>query len=264
MANQNRKSIRDTALKFGYKNITLFRLLQKNGVDTSLDKDKLRQSRKTHQIDDNYFSKINTRDKAYIIGIISADGFLLKARKQVRISLTDFDVLEDIKSKLNYSKPLNVRKKQKEGHKLSKTLIIANTKIYDDILAIGITPAKSYTNSIPNIPNDLMPDYIRGFFDGNGCIYITLNKKSPNSIIAEIKIVSTIVLCTELMEYLKNKNIRSSVDRDKRTDDRIGNLRLRTREDIISFYRLIYNNIDDGLFMKRKHDKFKPLIDKHG
>jgi hypothetical protein len=43
-------------------------------------------------------------------------------------------------------------------------------EMYADLLALGGTPRKSYTTSMPAVPNDLVAYFIRGCVDGDGTL----------------------------------------------------------------------------------------------
>lgn len=143
------KSLSQTAKKFDVKVPTLRNRLLQNNIDTTLDKEAQSLRMVKYPIDRDYFEKIDTRDKAYILGLLFSDGYVSSSRKQVRLRLTDIDLLEEVREALNYTKPLNVCKKDKIHHKQSKELIICNKKIYEDILDLGITANKSYDCKFP-------------------------------------------------------------------------------------------------------------------
>lgn len=42
----------------------------------------------------------------------------------------------------------------------------------DDLSRWGVVPDKTHVGAVPDIPSELVPDYIRGLIDGDGCICI--------------------------------------------------------------------------------------------
>jgi len=52
---------------------------------------------------------------------------------------------------------------------------------YDFLLKIGLSPAKSKTISELAIPNGYFFDFLRGYFDGDGCSYSYWDRVFPNS-----------------------------------------------------------------------------------
>jgi intein/homing endonuclease len=49
--------------------------------------------------------------------------------------------------------------------------------IYNDIIALGGKERKSLDMDFPEIPKEFLPDFIRGYFDGDGCIMQLKNKR---------------------------------------------------------------------------------------
>ena len=62
------------------------------------------------------------------------------------------------------------------------------------------------------------------------------------------------------INYLQSKGIVCYLDRDKRIDNRIGELRIRAIKSVCDFYNLIYTNTNDEIYLNRKKEKFLPLI----
>jgi hypothetical protein len=52
---------------------------------------------------------------------------------------------------------------------------------YDFLLDTGLTPNKSLTLGRLNIPGKFFADFLRGCFDGDGCIYGVIDKRWKNS-----------------------------------------------------------------------------------
>ena len=246
----NNKSLSICSEKFKISPSAIYNFLKYSNIYTS----------KKYQIEESFFNKIDTRSKAYIYGWLLSDGSMndKSTSKQIRLKITDIDILNKIKSELNYGQNLyetNCKLSKKE----TKLLVISSSIMFNDLVNHGCTPRKSFTKKFPtSFPDSLIPDFIRGYFEGNGSIYIYKNRSK--NISGEIKIVSSAFLCNGMMNYLSTKGIFSYIDKDKRCDDRVSNLRIRRLSDVKLFMELIYNNIEDGLFLKRKHDKFLELI----
>lgn len=247
------KSAKQTASFFGYKYGTLYNLLKREGIDTALDRNALRKKRTSTTINEDYFEKINTSNKAYIFGLILSDGHLAKHRKQLRIKLTDIELLEEVKKVLNYNKPLFVNKTESVNHKQAKTLIICNTKIYDDLLTLGMLQNKTFTLKFPSIPSHLMPDFIRGFFDGNGSAYF---KKVGKLLFPNMSICSTVDFLTTLKDVFEKFGIKSHLYHDINVDERISTLMIRDIQSGINFFGLLYSDVNGKIFLKRKFQKF--------
>lgn len=236
---------------------TIHRALKEAGVNTSLDRKLLGERIRKYELDPYYFSEINTRDKAYITGILHSDGCITRGTKQVRIKLTDLDLIEEINSKIYKDRPVYYSNPTNH-HKKGGTMVITHPQIYEDVQKHGCCLDKTYNLEFPtNIPDELMGDYFRGFFDGDGCIYINekLSYKPAN-----VTIVATNKWVNGAVEYLLTKNIRGSNYRDKRHDQRIGRLTLKDVISIKLFYELIYKDLKEQIYLKRKFETYSENI----
>ena len=216
-----------------------------------------------YSVNHMYFDKIDTYNKAYILGIMFADGHMYKNRKQIRLKLADIDILENIKNEMEYTGPLyDVLPYHKDGKncKGAKILTISSSKIYGDLIKLGCIQNKTYNKEFPNIDDFYMSDFIRGYFDGNGCFCIMHDNRDGN-LIGEMVICSTVCFCNGLNKYLNGVGIHSSLFRDKNHDNRIGKIRIRRLEDLKLFYKLIYDSkIDEKLYLKRKYNKYSDYM----
>lgn len=133
-------------------------------------------------LDENYFDAIDTEAKAYFLGLLWADGnnCEYKRKKKVQISLQEGDkrILEIFKRELKFTGVLSFKSgRMSKGYKkLSKGqyyIQIYNDKLYDTLYAHGMISNKTLFLKFPTcVPDNLMNHFIRGYFDGDGCIYI--------------------------------------------------------------------------------------------
>ena len=174
----------------------------------------------------NELRVIDTQEKAYLLGFLYGDGTIStyltsgNRRYQTKISIQvgDIDIIETLykifsfftKGHFDYSKYNPNTGEQVSISKSSKEL-------YNDLMLNGLYPRKSYENKdklhIPNIDDELIPHFIRGFFDADGSVYVQYNRK--NLIRIEFCSVSK-TLIYELDSYLKTKNIESWCVREKK------------------------------------------------
>lgn len=209
-----------------------------------------------YPINENFFELIDTKDKAYILGILLADGHRCKNVKQIRLKLQEQDkeILDKIKLVLDYDKPLNFEKRSNPNHQNTYSLIICNSNICDDLEKYGIVKNKTFDITIPNINDEYFIDLFRGYFDGDG--WITFGVKNKSCAIGIIGEYNFINFIKEKIKELYN--IESYFAIDKRTDNRIISLRIRKKEDIHNLYELMYK--DTKLFLNRKNNKFKEFL----
>jgi hypothetical protein len=109
--------------------------------------------------------------------------------------------------------------------------------------------SKTFKIEFPELINiNLYKHFIRGYYDGDGCITIPTNH--PDNI--TLTITSNIKFCNGLAEYVKNTvmvNMKSCV----RYKD-VGCARLTGKNQIIKFMNWLYE--DATIYMKRKYNKY--------
>ena len=124
-----------------------------------------------YELNTNYFNELNP-ESAYWLGFIFADGSLQKHRLTIRLASKDIEHLNKFKKCLNFNGNI-VEKTNNTNYKNNSSMayleinsveLIRSLKKY---LPIG---KKSDSISIPNIDNELIPHFIRGYFDDDGFV----------------------------------------------------------------------------------------------
>jgi len=126
---------------------------------------------------DNYFDVIDTEHKAYILGFLFADGYNNTKQHQIRITLanSDIGILEAIKSEIFSNDLYKVKTRTsriRNGYicKPAIDITICSKHISDVLETYGMVAKKSRNLEIPSVDVLLTRHFIRGYFDGDGCI----------------------------------------------------------------------------------------------
>lgn len=246
------------AEKYGCCSAAIRVNLIKNGVILRSNK----EYRTKWPFKENYFQNINTEHKAYWFGFLSADGNIRKHGNQYLIQFSNCDkeaiegFLKDVESSMPITKEII-----KENSKLCYKIGLTSEIMYKDLERHGCVPNKSLTLLFPNekdIPKHLIRHYIRGFFDGDGSVYV-LNKKwiknpisNPTVAIKQylgIGINGTKEFLESLCKYLKfNK-----VEKEKRSPlTNTYYCRTSNQETIKEIYQYLYENATVYLERKKK------------
>ena len=126
---------------------------------------------------------------AYILGFIYADGAVEDCRESSRtcylcLSNNDPSILEDILNVMETKQTITVRDprlmKIDDREYWCKTnyyVRIGNKVIYDDLIRLGLCPRKSLVIEMPNVPDQYFQYFLRGYFDGDGCIHIEKTRR---------------------------------------------------------------------------------------
>ena len=123
----------------------------------------------------DFFSVIDTEDKAYLLGFVAADGCIHRNGRSLDIAVhpRDVEILEYAKTCLGSNAPIYHRTMASFSGEKTRPLYgiyLCSTKLVADLNSLGITPKKSLTLVYPSLPSRLEQHYIRGMWDGDGYI----------------------------------------------------------------------------------------------
>lgn len=217
-----------------------------------------------YYVDRDYFKQINTQNKAYVLGFIASDGTLFKRDGhsgliQVKLKESDEQILKDILQDMDSTYPVN---HVKNGNFNQVVISITSQDLYNQLLNIGVRENKTWNlnlyNILSHIPKEYQIDFIRGYFDGDGCITQLKNN--------QISKVSIGFACPydfglDLQKYLKEAyNIDSSVyiDTHKNFTNLFCNLIINGTTNKYKLLKLMY--YEDCLCLQRKNNRAKELI----
>lgn len=166
----------------------------------------------------NYFETIDTEDKAYWLGFIYADGNVNKAQSTLRINLQARDSLHLSKLNKCIDGNFNIRiYDEKHGDRTYPMcqILVYSTKIARDLMNKGVVPHKSNIITFPELRNDLIRHFIRGYFDGDGSICERKHKKGSSDLACSFTCGSLDFL-ESLRAILFSNDIKSYLVEDKR------------------------------------------------
>ncbi len=246
----NRKSTYTIADELGIASTTVGKYLKENNI---------RRTHQKYKFDENYFGKINTSNKAYFLGLIYADGCIYPLRNSLAIKLTREDnyILEEFKKDVKSNKPLYQRRSELikgtsyVGKAQSKIELNSRTLI-EDLEKLGVVQNKSLILTFPNhLPNAFMHDFLRGYFDGDGCIYNSQGRIMLNFTGSEN-------FCKGLCSWLEtNLDITVKCKQDKR--GKSWYLYILRIADVLKFCNYIYQD-KQALKLNRKYKKFEEYL----
>lgn len=219
------------------------------------------ESSRKFAINQNYFDDIGSEDKAYYLGLLFADGCNnIKRDGSHTISIGLLACDSYILEKLSF-KIYGTDKVTNDGK--TANLRVHSKHMSEKLASYGCVPRKSLILQFPTIvPDSLMHHFMRGYFDGDGCIY--LYKKRNGKIDAKVTVVSTMDFCDKYRSILEYKTQISSIIRQDKRDAARGNTVTRVLEvggnlKILKLYEFLY--ADSNYFLNRKKDKFTRIFD---
>lgn len=138
-----------------------------------------------HTLNERFWSRIDTEEKAYSLGLLCSDGGIVLSgrRRHWYIMSTDFDILEKVKVACQYSGPL-YDKKVAGRRRPCRLLQVARKCMVDDLLRLGLVHDKSVMEWVGRvIPQGLVRHFCRGLCDGDGCISVKMSKGYPRLVL---------------------------------------------------------------------------------
>lgn len=252
-----KKGVNSIGRELGISGLTVQRHLKKMGVVIRNLQDAIQESR-AYEVNDNYFKR-QSHNMAYILGLLASDGCVSKDTNHFYIDLqeSDEEILYKIKEELSFNGPIQHYTNNK-GCKFSR-LRVCSKIIKEDLAHYGITPKKTYTLMPPTfLEEQYYISYIRGYFDGDGCIYINQEKYNYNWYICGAR--------KEVLEWmqkilLNNYGIITSIQVSNTklaNGDSFYYLQVYKKETIAQIFKILY--VQGSLFLERKHQKMKKLL----
>lgn len=208
-----------------------------------------------YPIDETYFNEINTPTKAYFLGFLYADGYCHDTKNIIALKIQERDgyILDLFNKELKTSKPLTNVLKQSPAHQNMVMLRINNGRLSESVKKLGLYQRKSLTLQFPNdnqIPPHLLNHFIRGYFDGDGCVMIPKGKITHTQIV----ICLTEAFGRSLQLILQKLNIKSSIGLHTKHST-IWRLTVGGRKQGLKFLNWIYPEGVEA-YLIRKYEKY--------
>lgn len=213
-------------------------------------------------VNEHFFSKWSN-EVAYILGIIITDGSFDNKTGNLRISMTDVDVIQGVAEAMELKNGLSYVKKKK-NHKQQLKLSICRSQIINDLRQLGVTVdgTKTFKQKFIDIPAQYRSHFIRGIFDGDGSIVVRQRKLKTGIFTSkELTIITTSSyylakgVCNTMYEDLNIKlDVYHQIKATTKQAD-VYRVNLYSKENVHKFFNYIYKD-KDYLFMHRKYAKF--------
>jgi len=220
------------------------------------------------RVNKDFFKKW-TSEMSYVLGLLFADGYITHNKRGA------YFMCIQIKDKLLIE---NIRRVLESDHKISKRysynndgtkryliyrLQIGSKEMCDDLREYGICEKKTMRLVFPNIPPSFLPDFVRGYFDGDGNVwYGYAHKERKNQ---SIVIMTTFTSCSvgflaDMEERLRECGVGKGAIRKSR-----GNYYrlVYSVKGSLKLYNFMYNTklyTSDMLFLARKKAVFDEYL----
>ncbi len=266
--NEQKLSTYQVAKLFNCNATTLQKEFKKAGLsvrDSSHAKQK-------YPINENIFDIIDTEEKAYWLGFLYADGNVSKTNR-VRLSLAETDK-EIINKFSNFIFNCERVKCYKQPPlKLSQDLAyvdVCNKHIALKLTELGCPPKKTFILKYPEwLDVKLQNHFIRGYFDGDGCLSLYKEKRKGRGLLTSDKVISeydkskfsilsTIEFLTSLQDIFNKLNVNSYLSkRHKNRNNNNYNLTVNGNLQVHKLMNWLYK--DATIFLQRKYENYLQL-----
>lgn len=212
-------------------------------------------------VNHNFFKKW-TPEMSYVLGFFAADGTMIKNNRGahfIEFHITDKDILIRMRKVLNSNHKISIRNRKDEW-KLGYRLQIGSKEIFNDLTNLGFIPNKSKKLLFPNIPSKYLSHFVRGYFDGDGCVYFKKHKAkdriNPRWVFSTRFTSGSKEFLVSLHKILKNHGLNKGFIVSKKNSFDL----VFSHKDGVALYQLMYNNISNKLLLERKYKIFQKAI----
>jgi hypothetical protein len=238
------------AASLDMSNHAVYKILYKEGI--------VRSNKENYAVrfNESFFETIDTEQKAYFLGFIAADGCIIRKRwssgiLKIDIKETDKKILYALSDSLSLG--YDRIKEYQTGQCKIVRVVVPSDKLTKDLAHYGIVPRKTFTFTFPEIiPDKLIRHFIRGYFDGDGCITV-----GP-----VVKIVGTenflLSIQNKIMRACRFNHKTKLQTRHPERHNNIRSLEIGGRKKVQQIYRYFYD--DATIFLERKKLRFMELL----
>lgn len=247
----------DIGRKYGCDQVTVSKYLKKQGVTISPRPPEALK----YSCDEEFFKEIDNETKAYWLGFILAEGWLseqkdmrvtpsrVSRRMGIELSTTDIAHLVLFKTAVQSEAKISQRTRKGKTKGINLCCIrIGSAKFCENLAKHTGVGSKSRKIKMPSLPAELKRHLIRGFFDGEGSVYIQKRGRQRT-----VSITSNAE--SFLKEIAAELDFPAKIYPYKTTD--CFKLSISKQALLAKFYNFLYR--DASIYLPRKRLKFEEM-----
>ena len=247
--------------------MALRRKLHILGVDTNVSQKKYRykisKASKKYTLNEHIFDNIDTEEKAYWLGFLMADGYNHESKSCValRLQVGDREILEKYKKFLETDTPIYTFTRTTLVNKLIRQyceLTICSPYFSEQLARLGCIQGKTYTLEFPNIPESLYSHFIRGYFDGDGCLSVrnrlSRRKSHGKSMSYQFTIVGRESVLLKIQDILVNNLNIPRISLRERLNSPVKTIHYSGKNVVTKIMNYIYK--DATIYLERKYNLY--------
>ena len=214
-------------------------------------------------LNEGFFSSWSP-EMAYVLGVIYTDGNLNPRGSTCNInrfsvSQKEPELLIKTLALMKCDAKIHYREERVYGKNKAGALhwfSVANDKIYNDLVMLGLTPRKSLIMNFPEMPTEYVRHFIRGCWDGDGSVFI---EKKINRIVAHY-VSGSYKFVEGLVNSLMVAGLSGSTIHINKRETPSYYIRY-TGSKVHQLFHYLYDNVPSTQYLERKFDLFKQSLD---
>ena len=259
------KFLKENYLNMSYSQIGSKINKTKSAVQNKLKILGLRKPEK-YTYNHSFFKIIDNERKAYWLGFLYADGYVSKTKNGyccgIEIKHTDADHLRKFNKDIdgNIEVEIRERKDSRIGTFSVARIRLFSKDIFEDLEKLGCIQNKTDKIEMPKIEEKFIWPFLRGFFDGDGCIILNKQRSTMKFDFCS----SSLVMLEQIRDFLYKNGIFSYIGKSTSSNGAI------TRK--IPNYRLYISGMENGyifgsllykdatIYLERKKERFDDIV----
>ena len=188
---------------------------------------------------------------AYVLGFFAADGNLMRPERggyYFSLEICDKNIIENIREAMESNHKIGVRP-SRGTYKPRYRLQIGSKEIFEDLKELGFGVNKTMNMCVPNVPDEFFGDFLRGYFDGDGNVW--LGSKLLTAFTS-----SSRIFLKKLHEKLHILGIQGGSFIDYGTYYRLSY----STQNSLKIYNIMYNGEYCNMFLSRKKMVYDSFI----
>lgn len=216
---------------------------------------KTRGNKQGYPRNEYYFSNIDSKDKAYWLGFLYADGCVHQNNYAISINITDLDHVKKFKKAIKAinHKIIETKDLRFKNSKALYQFSIKDKQLHQDLCKWGCIPNKTLLiNKIPNIPRDYVSHFIRGYFDGDGSLHYLTSTNNYR-----------ISFTSGSLDFLNDiqKELQTKLSIQKQKESNTYQLQLSGRKQVKRILQYLYEDSEDNIRLTRKYQTYLKCLD---
>jgi len=221
---------RDIPNHLGVSGRAVPKVLTSAGINT--------KRRNRYTLNESYFDVIDSEVKAYLLGLIAADG-CVTTTNYVAFESIDKELTELLRDSLEYSGEIRIVKPQ--GYAPHYRINFSSPRLASALRSYSIVAGRTFSGAYYFPKAEYLAAYVLGYFDGDGCAYV--NKGRSGGLVC---IVGSFEFTCELARCLEMGRV------EEHTSKKVYYWKIYSRKNIEAFYSLLYKHQFLGLQRKKK------------